>query len=96
MIALAAAGLATLTGCSVSEPVHSSPVRSTIGNQGGSWEVVLGTPEASPFNEWEYARLDESMGVRTQLEEVPALDDLRRLYLNPRPDQILYYRRSRR
>lgn len=94
--ALAVAGLAVLAGCSTTEPVGRAPVRAAVGNQGGSWEVVLGTPEAPPFNEWEYARLDDAMNLRTHIEEGPALDDLRRLYLNPRPDQILYFRRDGR
>ena len=96
MTALVAAGLGVLAGCSTSQPIGHVPARATIGNQGGSWEVVLGTPDVPAFNEWEFARLDETMNVRTHIEEGPALDDLRRMYLNPRSDQVLYFRRAGR
>lgn len=66
------------------------------GNQGVAWEIVMGTPEVSPYAQWEYARLDDRMNIRTAVEDPASFDDLRRVYLNPRPDQVLYFRRGHR
>ncbi len=91
-----AAGLGLSGGCSDTQAIRRAYRGEPIGNQGAAWELVLGTPEAPPAAEWEYARLDDSMNIRTTADDPPALDDIRRLYLNPRPDQVLYFQRNHR
>jgi hypothetical protein len=95
--------LAIVTGmvfggsCSQTQTIQVRDPHEAVGNQGDAWEVVLGSPEAPPHAGWEEARLDESLAAGWSDVEVarPDLDDLRRIYLNPRPDQILYFRRRR-
>lgn len=97
---LAAAALAAVlagSGCAKTSTIQSRAGGEAVGNQGGSWELVLGSPEAPPHDGWEIARLDDAMNIQGSVmdESRPELDDLRRVYLNPRPDQVLYYRRGR-
>ena len=86
---------AAAAGCG-SGPVGRFPHGPTIGNQGGAWELTLGTPEAPIRDGWEYARLDDAMNIRgPESSEPDRLDDLRRFTLNPRADQIIYFHRRR-
>jgi hypothetical protein len=94
ILALLTLGLAA---CAETRTIDTRRPPETVGNQGSAWESVLGSPEIPIDQGWELARLDEAMNIRGNipLETPPSLDDLRRLYLNPRPDQVLYFRRWR-
>jgi hypothetical protein len=93
-----AALCAALSACAQTRAIESTHVPAeAVGNQGSAWELVLGSPEAPLHDDWEFARLDDAMNIRGNAVEdpQPSLDDLRRLYLNSKPDQVLYFRRHR-
>jgi hypothetical protein len=98
VLRLAAPAAALLvSACAKTSTIEARVGGEPVGNQGGSWEVVLGSPEAPLHDGWEIARLDEAMNIQGSAidESRPSLDDLRRVYLNPRPDQVIYFRRPR-
>ena len=82
------------SGCGHTAGVPRFPRGEAPGNQGASWELVLGSPATVIAQDWEVARLDDALNVRGPEPDQarPHLEDLRRIYLNPRPDQIYYYR----
>jgi len=69
--------------------VYQRPRGEVVGNQGASWDSVLGGAGAQPS--WELSRLDDSMNIRTIYGDGPSLDDLVRVYIDPRADQFWYY-----
>lgn len=90
---------AALTGCGESATLERYPRGLFVGNQGGASDVAF-APSPAPVG-WEYARLDDSLSLRTpeslaqENAERPSFDQLRRVTLEPRADQVYYFDRPR-
>lgn len=90
-----AAALLLLAGCSSSGVVERYPRGGSFGNQGDSAELVFAPAESRLESGWELARLDDTLNIRTAAQSdnpnPPDLGQLRRYYLTPRADQIIYF-----
>ncbi len=93
-----------LSGCA--EPVARRPGGLTAGDQGGAWEVVL--PGAATAQELaqgvEQSRRDDALSIRDYCTATadawpepdrPTLEGARRLFLEERADEFLYFRTER-
>jgi len=91
--------LAAATGCADTSKLARFPRGEEAGNLGGASEVVFAPTPA--YDGWEYARLDESMNIRSAEEyarddaQRPGLGSLRRIILQQRSDQVYYYETPR-
>jgi hypothetical protein len=97
--ALALTGI--LVGCATEVPMRPRGV--VVGNQGGSWEVVMAAPAVAAELETgtEYARLDAGLNIVSDDPIVGAgawpepqrqsLDQVRRLFLPRRAEEQLYF-----
>jgi hypothetical protein len=89
-------GLGVLAGCA--GPVERRAVAPSVGEQGGSWEVVLPGAATQLAMGPESSRRDETLGG---IDEAPAwadrpsLDHARRLQLDERADEYIYFRSAR-
>ena len=88
-----------LAGCAQSVPHRAAAV--FVGDQGGAWEVVL--PGADVSQELAYgaeaSRRDAALGGCDEappMEERPSLDDARRLFLDHRANEFIYFVPPRR
>jgi hypothetical protein len=102
-----ALAIASLTGCETAIPRHDAGA--FIGNQGNAWEALYpmpsvdgqGTQVAAGPETW---RRDAALGAGdstytaagTWSDDRPRFQDIRWIYLHPRPDAVYFYDSSYR
>lgn len=102
VIALVGAGALIVGGCAGPVPMRTvRDARTPV--QGGSWELVLGTPEASAHAQagWEADRNASVLAARSQdartaadewpQDPKPRLEYARRVYLPRHANEVIYY-----
>jgi hypothetical protein len=96
--ALSCAGIA-LVGCASAPTTPQRAAIAEAGHQAASWDTVLpgpglATAEPGP----EYTRRDAVLNIRdleqASLEPAPRLDRPRRVFVRPRPDEVIFFRRG--
>ncbi|MFN0133769.1 MAG: hypothetical protein ACKVW3_14720 [Phycisphaerales bacterium] len=108
LFASALLGVGLVGGCA--ETVRTSGSGVFVGNQGGAWEAVLGGadaeyPSGSP-EAYEFSRADGRLGVGAvqeqaeaaawpTYEELPTLENARRLNIRSASETVIYFRRDR-
>lgn len=110
VLLLGALALTPLAGGCGSAVPHRRASLGPAGTAANSWHVVLPSPVTSEYGEIQpgdaaYARRDMALALRPELgvdgvadswpsPERPSLSETRRLYLNSRPETMVYFRSS--